>query len=111
MIDFGYTLSKSAALKIENLDDSRFKALHKLEPDASMCIGCGSCAASCSAGVFTDMSLRKILLSLQRGDEKEYIGQLQSCMLCGKCQLVCPRGINTRHLILSICKIYSVDKQ
>jgi heterodisulfide reductase subunit C len=24
------------------------------------------------------------------------------CMLCGKCQLVCPRGVNLRNLILSI---------
>lgn len=110
MIDFGFTLSKSNTLKIENLDDSRYKALHKLEPDAYQCIGCGSCTASCSAGVFTELSLRKTLLSLQRGEEKDYIQQLQSCMLCGKCQLVCPRGINTRHLILSICKIYSVNK-
>ena len=110
MIDFGFSLSKSNALKIENLDDSRYKTLHKLEPDAYNCIGCGSCTASCSAGVFTELSLRKILLSLQRGDEKDYINKLQSCMLCGKCMLVCPRGINTRHLILSICKIYSVNK-
>ena len=110
MIDFGFSLSKSNALKIENLDDSRYKTLHKLEPDAYKCIGCGSCTASCSAGVFTELSLRKILLSLQRGDEKDYINKLQSCMLCGKYMLVCPRGINTRHLILSICKIYSVNK-
>jgi Fe-S oxidoreductase len=34
--------------------------------------------------------------------------QLKSCMLCGKCYIVCPRGINTRHLILSICKIYNI---
>ena len=110
MIDFGFSLSKSNALKIENLDDSRYKTLHKLEPDAYKCIGCGSCTASCSAGVFTELSLRKILLSMQRGEEKQYLTQLQSCMLCGKRMLVCPRGINTRHLILSICKIYSVNK-
>ncbi len=24
------------------------------------------------------------------------------CMLCGKCQLVCPRGVNLRNLILAI---------
>ncbi|MBO6069041.1 MAG: 4Fe-4S dicluster domain-containing protein [Bacteroidales bacterium] len=110
MIDFGYTLSKSGTLRIDTLDDSRFKALHKLEPDAYKCIGCGSCTASCSAGVFTELSLRKILLSMQRGDEKQYLNQLQSCMLCGKCMMVCPRGINTRHLILSICKICSIEK-
>jgi heterodisulfide reductase subunit C len=25
-------------------------------------------------------------------------------MLCGKCQLICPRGINTRHIVLAIHK-------
>ena len=34
---------------------------------------------------------------------------LRHCMLCGKCQLVCPRGINTRHLILSIGKVYKME--
>ena len=29
---------------------------------------------------------------------------------CGKCLLVCPRGINTRHLILSIGKVYKLEE-
>jgi heterodisulfide reductase subunit C len=24
------------------------------------------------------------------------------CMLCGKCQLVCPRGVSLRNLVLTI---------
>ena len=36
-------------------------------------------------------------------DAKEF---LKGCLLCGKCTMVCPRAINTRHLILSILKIY-----
>lgn len=109
-MDFGYSLSKSSTMKIENLDNSKFKALAKLEPDATKCIGCGCCTASCSAGVFADMSLRQILLSLQRDCQDKYLPMLQNCMLCGKCMLVCPRGINTRHLILSICKIYGIEQ-
>ena len=31
-------------------------------------------------------------------------------MLCGRCLLVCPRGINTRHLILSIGKVYKLEE-
>ena len=107
MIDFGYGLTPSATLKIENVDNPLFAELHRREPDVSKCIACGSCAASCSAGVFTQMNLRKVILSLQRGREKETLPMLQHCMLCGKCLLVCPRGINTRHLILSITKVYS----
>ena len=112
MIDFGYGLTPSATLKIENVDNPLFAELHRREPDVSKCIACGSCAASCSAGVFTQMNLRKVILSLQRGREEATLPMLQHCMLCGKCLLVCPRGINTRHLILSIGKVYKLeDKQ
>jgi heterodisulfide reductase subunit C len=27
---------------------------------------------------------------------------MEKCFFCGKCQLVCPRGVNLRNLILSI---------
>ena len=110
MIDFGYGLTPSATIKIENVDNPLFAELHRREPDVSKCIACGSCAASCSAGVFTQMNLRKVILSLQRGREKETLPMLQHCMLCGKCLLVCPRGINTRHLILSIGKVYKPEE-
>lgn len=111
MIDFGYGLTPSATLQIENVQNPRFTALHALEPDVAKCIACGSCAASCSAGCFTEMNLRRVILSLQRGREKETLPMLRHCMLCGKCLLVCPRGINTRHLILSIGKVYGLDGQ
>ena len=57
------------------------------------------------------MSVRKVLLDLQRGKEKEAEKMLSGCMLCGKCMMVCPRGINTRHLILSLCRIYGTDEK
>lgn len=111
MIDFGYGLTPSATLRIENVDNPRFQALHEREPDVVKCIACGSCAASCSAGCFTEMNLRRVILSLQREREKETLPMLRHCMLCGKCLLVCPRGINTRHLILSIGKVYGLDEK
>ena len=110
MIDFGYGLTPSSTLKIENVDNPAFEELHRLEPDVVKCIACGSCTASCSAGVFMEMSLRRVILSLQRGREKETLPMLRHCMLCGKCLLVCPRGINTRHLILSIGKVYKLEE-
>ena len=109
MIDFGYGLTPSSTLKIEDARNPRFEKLLEQEPDAAKCMACGSCAASCSAGCFTEMNLRRVILSLQRGREKETLPMLRHCMLCGKCLLVCPRGINTRHLILSIGKVYSLE--
>ncbi|MBP9987077.1 MAG: 4Fe-4S dicluster domain-containing protein [Bacteroidales bacterium] len=107
MIDFGFTLSKSSAVNLTNIDDSKFNALLEVEPDAARCMTCGSCAGSCSAGVFAPMSLRRVIAALQRGADKEALSMLSHCMLCGKCTLVCPRGLNTRHIILSIMKIYN----
>ena len=62
MIDFGYGLTPSATLKIERVDNPAFAELHRREQDVVKCIACGSCTASCSAGVFTEMSLRRVIL-------------------------------------------------
>ena len=74
------------------------------EPDARICMSCGSCSASCTAASFSGMSLRKVILALQR--DQDVRPMLSNCMLCGKCTMVCPRGINTRHLILTLYRIY-----
>lgn len=104
MMDFGFRLSPSSAIDLDKVDISVYEDLVKLEPDIKMCMACGSCSATCTAGPYSGMSLRKVILGLQRGTDVSKM--LSCCMLCGKCTMVCPRGINTRHLILSICRIY-----
>ena len=49
MIDFGYGLTPSATLKIENVQNPLFEELHHREPDVSKCIACGSCTYICPA--------------------------------------------------------------
>ena len=109
MMDFGFRISPSSAVNMDDVDFELFERLCEIEPDARKCMACGSCSATCPASAFSGMSLRKVLHCLQRGKEKEAVRMLRNCMLCGKCTMVCPRGINTRHLILSICKIYKED--
>ena len=104
MTDFGFGLSRSSAVRLDEVDMELFKQLETLEPQVRTCIGCGSCSATCTAGPWTGMSVRKVILNLQRG--KDIGKMLSGCMLCGKCTIVCPRGINTRHLLLSLCRIY-----
>lgn len=104
MVDFGFRLSPSSAIDLDRTDTSVYENLVKLEPDIKLCMACGSCSATCTAGPYSGMSLRKVILGLQRGTD--VAPMLSCCMLCGKCTMVCPRGINTRHLILSICRIY-----
>ena len=104
MIDFGFGLSRSSSVKLDEMDLSLYRELEKLEPGVRTCMACGSCSATCTAARWSGMSVRKLILALQRG--KDVSGMLSACMLCGKCSMVCPRGINTRHLILSLCRIY-----
>ncbi len=108
-MDFGFGISPSSTVNLDTVDLTRFERLHEEEPHVYKCMACGSCSATCPAAQFSGMSLRKVILDLQRGREKEAARLLGNCMLCGKCSMVCPRGINTRHLILSICRIYGEE--
>ena len=104
MIDFGYKKNESSKL---DLDSSRLDLYEKLlekEKSASICISCGTCTATCSAGQFTDFNLRKILLLCKRGDIQPLKPVIDRCMVCGKCQLACPKGVNTRNIVLILNK-------
>ena len=108
---FGFKISPSSAINLDKIDRSRFDKLCSIEPDAVRCMACGSCSATCPAAEFSGMSVRKVLHCLQRGKEEEAFRMMSNCMLCGKYTMVCPRGINTRHLILSICRIYDKEEK
>ena len=104
MTDFGFHLSKSSQLDLSRVDRDRLNRLYELEPGARICMTCGSCGATCMAAPYSGMSVRKMLLHIERGLDVKPL--LSKCMLCGKCTMVCPRGINTRNLILNVCKLY-----
>lgn len=104
MTDFGFHLSKSSQLDLSRVDRERLNRLYELEPGARICMTCGSCGATCMAASYSGMSVRKMLLHIERGLDVKPL--LSKCMLCGKCTMVCPRGINTRNLILNVCKLY-----
>lgn len=109
MMDFGFKISPSSTIDLDKTDLTLYNRLVQMEPDARKCMACGSCSATCTAASFSGMSVRKVILNLQRG--KDVRKMLSNCMLCGKCSMVCPRGINTRHLILSICRICDKEEQ
>lgn len=103
---FGFTLNPSSRIDLDKVDREKFNILVEIEPDVLKCMACGSCTASCTAGKFVKTSMRSAILALQNGKEEDAKEFLKGCLLCGKCTMVCPRAINTRHLILSILKIY-----
>jgi heterodisulfide reductase subunit C len=100
--DFGYSISRDRQIDFDALSRDFYHALVLKEPTVKACISCGTCAATCSAGQFTDFSLRRLILFIRRGDLKDVKTTAHKCMLCGKCQLVCPMGVNTRNLIFSL---------
>jgi len=104
MIDFGFSINPSSTINLDKVDMTLYKRLCEEVPGARTCIACGSCSATCTAGPYSGMSIRKLILDLQRG--RDISGMAQGCMLCGKCSMVCPRGINTRQLVLTVCKLY-----
>jgi heterodisulfide reductase subunit C len=103
--NFGYTISHDRQIDYDKLPKDIYRRLQKAEPTVNACISCGTCAATCSAAQFTDFSLRRYILLLRRGDEREVVKNIDKCMFCGKCQLVCPMGVNTRNVVYNIQKI------
>lgn len=66
------------------------------------CIACGLCTSTCSGGAFSDFNIRKLQTLVRRGVYFEATLEAQKCMMCGKCVIVCPRGINLRKVVLQI---------
>ena len=103
MINFwGYSISETRSINYDTNDKSMTEHIAHVIPSSKLCIGCGRCTAVCTAGNLTDFNIRKIQMLMKRGENKEAKEQLQKCMLCGKCMLVCPRGVETRKMILEM---------
>ena len=101
-INFGYGISRPRVIDMDNNDLRKSHDIIAEMPELKACIGCGSCTASCTAGNITDFNFRKLHTAVRRGEYKGVYSELSKCMLCGKCRLVCPRGINTRGLVMLI---------
>lgn len=104
MKSFGFTLHNDRQIDYDATDKRLYNYVYRHEPSINLCIFCGTCAATCTAGRFTDISLRRISLMLRRGMNDLVKKEIERCMLCGKCQLACPKGVNTRNVILTIAK-------
>ena len=105
MIDFGYNINKDNQIDYDMNDHAVMQDLMLDEPTANLCIFCGSCTATCTAGSLTSFNIRKLSLLLKRGEMAEVAQEINKCMFCGKCALVCPRGVNTRKII-HLIKLY-----
>ena len=99
MEKFGFSISKGRQINYDSNDRRIAEYIIENEPSFRFCIACGGCAASCTAGGFTRFSLRELNILISRGENNLPRNDLNKCMLCGKCTLVCPRGVNTRNVV------------
>ncbi len=103
-MDWGYTINQPRAVDLDKNDFGVADKLLREMPLLQACIGCGSCTATCTAGQYISFNFRKVQTLVRRGEYQGAYEEMSKCMLCGKCRLSCPRGINTRGVVLMIKK-------
>ena len=108
-MDFGFSINKDKSIDMDKASQDLVNYLTQEEPSFNVCMSCGTCAATCSAGNFTEFSLRRINLLAIRGELQQIKDEVNKCMLCGKCTLLCPRNVNTRGIIVAIKQYF--DKE
>lgn len=95
--DFGFCVSQQHGIDLDVEMPAELENIFQMEPSLRNCIACGNCAAVCSAGAFTGMQFYRLNILASRGLLREMAKKAEVCMLCGKCQMACPRGVNIRH--------------
>lgn len=96
---FGFTINRSRLINYDTSDRKVREYITLREPSFRLCFACGGCSATCTAGQFAPMSLRHMNTLIRRGEIEPLREEVTRCMLCGKCLLVCPRGVNTRNVV------------
>lgn len=104
-MDFGFTVNQPRTINLDEMDSGLRDDIISRERTMLLCIGCGSCTATCTAGQFASFSLRQTQHLIRRGEYALARKSLAECMLCGKCRMVCPRGVNTRAVIHAMLEI------
>lgn len=105
-MEFGFKINKDRQVDYDKCDRNVYNYIRERDPSLNLCIACGSCTATCSANDFSHCSFRKMIVNLHRGNNKAAKEMISNCMLCGKCILVCPRGVNTRNIIMLVCQCF-----
>jgi heterodisulfide reductase subunit B len=108
-MDFGFSTLETRSIEYDHFDRKLIEYLLQYEPSLLVCLSCGGCTATCSAGNLTDFNIRRIQLMVKRGESDTLRAEIDKCMLCGKCMLICPRGVNLRNVVMLIKKKLTMD--
>jgi heterodisulfide reductase subunit C len=108
MNKFGFTLTRGRQIDYESNDKRIAEFIYNREPSFRLCIECGACSATCTTGNLTSFSLRELNILIKRGENEKVRHTIKKCMLCGKCTLVCPRGVNTRNIVFLVKQAFQI---
>lgn len=98
---WGFTIAKAQSINYDKNDKEIRDFVLENEPSLRVCMACGACTSTCSAGNLNpSFNIRRLNTLLQRGEYAQLRNDINNCMLCGKCTLVCPRGVNIRNVML-----------
>jgi len=96
---FGFTINSSRLIDYDASVRKVREYVTLMEPSFKLCFASGGCTATCTAGQHTSFNLRRMNTYIRRGEIEPLRDEVTRCMLCGKCLLVCPRGVNTRNVV------------
>jgi len=96
---FGFSISRTRLMNYDTSDRKVREYVTLREASFRLCFACGGCTAACTAGQHTTFNLRRMNNLIRRGEIAPLLDEVTRCMLCGKCLLVCPRGVNTRNVV------------
>ena len=99
--DFGFEVGTARQMDLDAVDPVFSDDIAASVPGWRACLQCGSCSATCPAGLNLRQMHHRLTCLTGLPSETEIKG-INTCFLCGKCQLVCPGGIPTRYLSLII---------
>lgn len=111
MPDFGFSIKKPRSENLDMAAKAKYEEFARRVPSFRRCFQCGCCSATCSARQFTEFNIRRVHTMFRRGNTEDLSDELKKCMLCGKCTLVCPRGVNLRQLIITMRKMLEEEKK
>lgn len=89
--------------------NGQFKALMS---SLNFCLTCGLCASSCPVSGIDSFDPRKVVRLAVLGSQRELIEARWPwiCTMCGRCEYICPMGIEITGLIRKIRSLRDRDK-
>lgn len=107
MNPWGFALPATRELDYDAANTKAWQHILQSEPSLGQCITCGQCAAACTRQSKRFAGMRLLILCLARGEHQQAADLGMECQLCGKCSLVCPRGVHLRKVCLEVKKYFN----